>query len=195
VEAAISSIYDWSSTAGSNTLVGGINIAEGMSPALVNDAIRAAMAIIRSSFDPSLQNFLNNTVQLPIANGGTGAATAAAALAALGGLSSVYRGVPQITKSAAFSPADADGGSAYRYTGAAAAMTLAPNSGTAITPGAVFLVRNAGTGALTITRGSGVSLLKNGSTTSADAILAIGGVATLVNWGPDDWTVSGSGIS
>lgn len=191
----MSSLFDWSTTAGSNTSVGGVNIAEGMSPALVDDAMRQIMAIVRASFDPSIQNFLNNSAALPIASGGTGAITAAAALTALGGLGIAYQRLPVIAKSAAFNPVDADAGSAYNYTGAAAAMTLNPNGTTAITAGGTFVVRNNGSGALTITRGSGVSLLKNGSTTSADATLAIGGVATLINWAANDWTITGSGIS
>jgi hypothetical protein len=196
VEAAISSIYDWSSTAGSITSVGGINIAEGMSPALVNDAIRAAMAIIRSSFDPSLQNFLNNSAQLPIANGGTGAATAAAALAALGGLGIAFQDLPGgNNQSAAFNFTDAMRGGGVEYTGAAAAATINPHATTAIGNRAVIVVRNNGTGALTLTPGSGVTLKKNGATVSSSAILAVGGVATLIQWNQDDWTASGSGIS
>ena len=35
---------DYSTTAGSNTTVGGVNIAEGMQAGLMNDALRAAMA-------------------------------------------------------------------------------------------------------------------------------------------------------
>ena len=189
------SIYDWSSTAGSNSSVGGVNIAEGMSPALVDDAMRQIMAIVRATFDPSLQNFLVNSAQLPIANGGTGAATAAAALAALGGLSSIYRGIPMADKTTSFSPVDSEGGGGYNYIGAAATMTLNPNAITAITKGAVYTIRNGGSGALTIARGSGVNLYKNGSTTSADATLAIGAVASLVNWGTDFWTLTGSGVS
>lgn len=191
----MSSIWDWSSTPSSNSTVGGINIAENMSPALVDDAVRMLMSIVVQSFASSLQTFLNGSAPLALANGGTGATTAAAALTALGGLGIAYQRLPVIAKSAAFSPADADAGSAYRYTGAAAAMTLSPNSVTAITAGGTFVVRNAGTGALTITRGSGVNLYKNGSASSADAVLAIGGVATIINWGADDWTVTGSGIS
>lgn len=190
------SVYDWSATPGSNTSVGGVNIAEGMSPALVNDAIRMALSIIRQTFDPSLQNFLNASVQLPIANGGTGAATAATALAALGGLSSAYQNIPVITKSAAFTFADADKGSGYYYNGAAAAATINPFGTTPIAQGAVFTIVNRGTGALTVTRGSGVTLYKNGSTTSSDAVIAIGGQASVIHWGgPDEWTITGSGIS
>lgn len=39
---------DWSTTAGSNTSVGGVNIGEGMNPSDVNNAIRAVMADARA---------------------------------------------------------------------------------------------------------------------------------------------------
>lgn len=42
------------------------------------------MALVRQSFTSSLQNFLAGSAALPIANGGTGAITAPAALTALG---------------------------------------------------------------------------------------------------------------
>jgi len=42
----MTSIRDWSATAGSNTSVGGVSIAEGWSPADVNNAIRGLMAEI-----------------------------------------------------------------------------------------------------------------------------------------------------
>lgn len=195
VEGSIASIYDWSATPGSNSSVGGVNIAEGMSPALVNDAMRQILAIIRQTFDPSLQTFLVNSAQLPIANGGTGAASAAAALAALGGLSSTYRDIVPVSKSAAFTFADSERGQGINYSGAAAAATINPNATTAITTGATYVILNSGTGALTITRGGGVTLNKNGSTTSSDAVLAQGGVATLIKWATDFWTITGSGIS
>jgi len=192
----MSSIFDWSATPSSNGTVGGINIAEGMSPALVNDAIRAAIAIIRQTFDPSLQTFLNATAQLPIANGGTGAANAGAALVALGALSSIYRDVcGGQNQSAAFNFTDVMRGCGVDYTGAAATATINPNSITAIGVRGVIVIRNAGTGALTINPGSGVTLKKNGATSSSAAVLAVGGVATLIQWNTDDWTITGSGIS
>jgi hypothetical protein len=191
----MASLFDWSSTASSNTTLDGINVNTGMSPANVDNAIRSLMALVRNSFVSTLQNFLAGTAALPIANGGTAATDAATALANLGGLASSYRDLTPITKSAAFTFADSERGQGINYTGSAAAATINPNATTSITAGATYVIRNAGSGALTITRGSGVTLKQNGSTTSADAILAAGGQATLIRWTTDDWTVSGSGLS
>jgi microcystin-dependent protein len=52
---------DWSTTAASNGTVLGVNIAEGCSPANVNNAIRQAMADIRAAIDPTLAAFLAST--------------------------------------------------------------------------------------------------------------------------------------
>lgn len=77
-------IFDWSSTAGSNTTVDGINIAEGCAAGNVNNAIRSVMALIRGSFDSGNANFFTGASPLALAKGGTGAADAAGARAALG---------------------------------------------------------------------------------------------------------------
>jgi hypothetical protein len=166
-----------------------------MSPANTDNLFRSVMALCRNTFDSALQTFLAGGAALPIANGGTGAASAAAALTALGGLSTTYRDLPMVTKTVAFTFADSERSGGINYTGAAAAATINPNATTSITAGASYVIRNNGSGVLTITRGAGVSLKKNGSTSSADASLAVGGVASLVRWGTDDWSVSGSGIS
>lgn len=191
----MSSIFDWSSTASSNTTLDSLNVNTGMSPSNVDNAFRSLMALIRNSFASALQNFLAGTAPLPLANGGTGGTDQPSALSAIGALSSTYRDLPITAKSSAFTFADTDRATAINYTGAAAAATINPNATTSITTGATIVIRNAGTGAITITRGSGVTLKKNGSTTSADATLSIGGVATLVKWGTDDWSITGSGIS
>lgn len=191
----MASIFDWSSTASSNVTCDGLNTNTGMTPANVDNVFRSIMAIIRQTFAAALQNFLAGTAALPVANGGTGATDAAGARAALGALPDTYRDLPLITKTTAFTFADSERGGRIRYTGAAAAATINPNATTSITDGAVYVIRNKGSGVLTITRGSGVSLLKNGSTTSSNASLAVGGVATLVRDGTDDWIITGSGIS
>ena len=43
------SLWDWSATAASNTTVGGVSIVEGMSPANVNNAMRAMMAGLKNA--------------------------------------------------------------------------------------------------------------------------------------------------
>jgi len=78
------SVFDWSTTASSNGTVDGINIAEGCPPANINNAIRSAMAIIRSTFASGLQTFLAGSTALPVVNGGTGATTAAGIRSAAG---------------------------------------------------------------------------------------------------------------
>lgn len=78
------SLFDWSSTAGSNPTVDGVNIAEGCPAANVNNGMRSIMALVRATFSSGLQTFLDGSSFLPVANGGTGGTTASAARTALG---------------------------------------------------------------------------------------------------------------
>jgi hypothetical protein len=85
---------DYDSTAGNNTAISGINIAEGCPAGNLNDAIRQLMADIATGIDgapigaaeASTGNFTTLTLDNPlaVAEGGTGAATAAAARTSLG---------------------------------------------------------------------------------------------------------------
>lgn len=77
-------IFSWSSTAGSNSTVDGINIAEGCPAANLNGSQRSIMAIIRQTFASALETFFSGAAPLPVANGGTAATTAAGARTALG---------------------------------------------------------------------------------------------------------------
>lgn len=71
----MSSLFDWSATAASNTTCDGTNCNTGMSPGLVDNVLRSIMALVRNSFSSSLQTFLAGTAGLGVANGGTGVAT------------------------------------------------------------------------------------------------------------------------
>jgi hypothetical protein len=163
------SVSSYSTDPNSNNLINGIDIAEFSDAEGYNNALRQIMADIAS--------------------------WVATGLGTLGGLSAAYRDLQLVAKSAAFAFADDDRAKAILYTGAAAAATINPQSTTTITVGGVYVVRNIGSGNLTLTRGAGVSLKANGSPTSANSVLAVGGVATLIYWGSDDWTVTGSGLS
>jgi hypothetical protein len=188
--------FTWSATDTANITVDGTGINTGMAPSNVDNALRKIMAACRNSVTSALQNFLNGTAALPVANGGTGATSSANALTSLGALSSTYRDLPVTVKSAAFTFADSERSNGIYYTGSAAAATIDPYGTTPITQGATYVIRNNGSGALTVTRGSGVTLYKNGSTSSSDAIIAVGGQATLIHWGgPDEWTITGAGVS
>lgn len=77
-------LFNWSSTAASNTTVDGVNISEGCPAGNVNNAIRSVMALVRASFASGLEGFLAGSSALPVANGGTGATSTSAARTALG---------------------------------------------------------------------------------------------------------------
>lgn len=106
-----------------------------------------------------------------------------------------YAGLVPTGEPVAFSFAVADNGRALDYTGAGAAATIEPEATLALPAGFATVIRNNGTGVLTVARGLGVSLKKNGGTVSADAAIAIGGTATLQRWAANDFTISGPGVS
>lgn len=192
-------IFSYSSTAGSNTSVGGVSIAEGMSPANVNNAIRAALADIATSFaDATKESFYNGSSPLAIASGGTNATSAATALSNLGGLAETYRDAVPTAKSGAFTFANSDRGAGIRYTGGAAAGTINPYATTAINVGAVIPIRVAhnASGALAVTPGSGVSLRLAGQTATATSVsFAAGSFGGIWQETQDNWVAYGTGIS
>lgn len=98
---------------------------------------------------------------------------------------------------ATYTFATTDPGKLVRQTaGGTHTYTINPFATTAIPVGSVIVIRNAvGAGVLTLSRGAGVALYANGSTTSANASLAAGAVATLVHEATDTWLVLGVGVS
>lgn len=189
-------IFAWSTSAGSNTTIGGVSVAEGMSPALVNNAIRQVAAEVAVSFsDSALETFFNGSAPLPVAKGGTGGATASAALSALGALSTTYRDLPVTAQTGAFSFSDSMRGTVQRYSGAAASLTIPANATTAINTGGVIVVYNRGSGSLTTTKAVGVSVRIAGLSTDADVTIAANGYATFIKTDTNEWVVVGSGVS
>lgn len=107
-----------------------------------------------------------------------------------------FRGAPIGTHDADYTFVKDDGGRTMRHTsGSAHAWTIDPFSTSAIPVGAVICLRNIGAGAVTLTRGAGVTLRTAGSATNANRALAQYGFATLLHEAADVWVVSGTGLS
>jgi hypothetical protein len=112
-------------------------------------------------------------------------------------LDPAYRGLAVIPAAGAFQFIDAHGGKAIEYIGGAAAATLKLDGGDyALSDGWGVVIRNKGTGPLTIALDAGVSLMVNGATASAASVsIAIGGVAHINRWAADDFTIVGPKVT
>jgi hypothetical protein len=110
--------------------------------------------------------------------------------------SSGYLGLPVNEEDAGYTFALSDAGKMVRGNNASAmAWTIPPNSGVAFPVGTAITVRNVGAGTITLTRGSGVTQLLAGGSTSKDVALAQYGLATLIQETANNWVTAGTGIS
>jgi hypothetical protein len=75
------------------------------------------------------------------------------------------------------------------------AYTIPLNATVAYPFGTTIVFRNIGSGAVTITRTSGVTLWQAGNGTSKDFALAQWGLATMTLESTDVWVISGTGLS
>jgi hypothetical protein len=132
----------------------------------------------------------------PLNKAGDTATNLALAFTALSSASAGYLGLPVNEEDAAYAFVLSDAGKMVRGNSAAAmAWTIPPNSAVAFPVGAAIAVRNVGAGTITITRGSGVTLVLAGGSTSKDVALAQWGLATLIQEAANSWVVAGNGIS
>jgi hypothetical protein len=92
---------DWSTVAASNGTTLGVNIAEGCAPGNVNDALRKAMADIRSAIDPTLATFLSST-SLSSARTALGVPGTTASVTAFNALTNAANLLPYMTGSDAW---------------------------------------------------------------------------------------------
>lgn len=77
-------VSEWSSTPGANTDIDGINLAEGMLPSDVNNAMREMMAQLKDLQSANPTYYTTNSDAIAVGAGGTGAITAADARTNLG---------------------------------------------------------------------------------------------------------------
>lgn len=90
-------VSSWSTSAGSNTSVGGVNIAESMARADVNNAIRAVMAEAKAKFDQAINVDDHNAVGDGVTDDTSALAAAFAAAIAAAAPLSLTRGKTYLT--------------------------------------------------------------------------------------------------
>lgn len=183
-------VGDYNTNPALNTAISGIDISEGSAASGYNNALRQIMADIAT-----WTAAYAITYPIAIDKGGTGQITAAAALAALGGLPDDYKELQQSAKSAAFQFDLTQSAGHVYYTGAAAAATIPPNATVAFPIGTTILIINNGSGALTLTRGAAVALKWASTGADANRALAVGGMASIIQVATDLWFVSGTQLS
>lgn len=160
-------VSDWSTTAGSNTSIDGINIAENCSPAGVNNALRAIMAAIATWRDEG-------------GGGGAGGAQPLdATLTALAGLTTAADAMIYATGSDAFStiPSAAFGRSLLNTSSASAAASL-------LNVASAPVVTGTGGSNCAIALGGGLVMTTRSITASANtsAAFAYGNGHTYASW-------------
>ena len=86
--------------------------------------------------------------------------------------------------------------SVYKSNTSAYAWTIPPNSSVAFPTGTtVMMMNNGSSGAITITRGSGVVLRIAGIGGDANRTLSPYGLCTIIKVGTDEWYVTGTGVA
>ena len=106
-----------------------------------------------------------------------------------------YRDIPQVAFTGNATLAIADAGKHFYSTlSTANTLTLPNNSSVTFSTGTAINIINQGTGNITLTRGSGVTLYLTGNTTSADRVVTSYGMATVIKVATDTWFVSGAGV-
>ena len=108
-----------------------------------------------------------------------------------------FKDVPITTQNANYTYALTDRGTAVIKSNTTAyAHTVPPNSSVAFPIGSVIAFANLGSaGAITITRGSGVTIYLEGTLTSGDRTVASGGVGRLWKVATDTWICGGVGVT
>ena len=182
-------VTDYSTTPGLNTTISGINIAEGCSPAGINDAIRQLMADVRVFYD---------NVPVPAGVAASGANADITSLRQSVTITSVgtvtattlgYRGLPLNIQAGAYTLALADqGGLVTLSTGG---LTVPANAVTAFPVGATIAVYNNSGSAQNIAINTDTLRLA-GTASTGTRSLAQRGLATLIKVAATEWVITGN---
>jgi hypothetical protein len=185
---AKNSVTDWSSTAASNSDIGGIDIAENCDAANINNAIRELMAQIVAADGAVLKSGSAMSGNLTAMGSGSTVKDSGGTAQSVG-----FRNVPQNSQSSGYTLALVDVGKhVFISTGG---VTVPPNSTVAFAVGdAVTIINNSGSDQ-TITQGSGVTLRRAGTSSTGNRSLAQRGLVTVIKVATDEWFIAGAGLS
>ena len=107
-----------------------------------------------------------------------------------------YRGLIVKTANASQTLTLSDAGSMWRQTSSTnRTYTIPTNASVALPIGTVIVIRNVGTGVVTVTPSGGVNLRQPGSSSSGSVAVNQWGLASLTKEAANDWIITGIGIS
>jgi len=107
-----------------------------------------------------------------------------------------YRGAPVNSQDATYTLVLTDSGKTVLHTSASThTWTIPPNASVAYPVGTIIVLANTGSGAVTVSRGSGVALRIAGTATDKNMTLAQHGIASLFKLDTNNWYISGTGVT
>ena len=189
-------ISEYSSTAADNTDIGGINIAEGMAPSDVNNALREQMSQLKEFLDGSSGDTITTAKIVATTAEILSTATFNSSVILSSGTEAGFKEVPQISKSEDYTLVLTDSGKHIYHPAAddnARTFTIPANSSVAFPVGTAITFIN-GINTLTIAITTDTLTLAN-STDTGSMTLAANGIATAIKVASTSWLISGVGVA
>jgi hypothetical protein len=189
-------ISEYSSTAADNTDIGGINIAEGMAPSDVNNALREQMSQLKEFLDGSSGDTITTAKIVATTAEILSTATFNSSVILSSGTEAGFKEVPQISKSEDYTLVLTDSGKHIYHPAAddnARTFTIPANSSVAFPVGTAITFIN-GINTLTIAITTDTLTLAN-STDTGSMELAANGIATAIKVASTNWLISGVGVA
>lgn len=116
--------------------------------------------------------------------------------AKIGGVDVGYRDIPQNGQNGAYQLALTDRGChIYSQNSTGQTVTIPASATVSMNVGSAVMLVNRGSNPITVAPAGGVTLRQAGTTNTGNRTIAVNGLATLLKTGPDEWFISGAGVS
>lgn len=183
-------VDSWSTTAGSNSTIAGINIAENCLAANMNDAQRANMAAVKAWKDAVVATYAALGANADITSLLSSTALVESGTITAGTLG--FRGIPQLTKTASYTLALIDAGKHVSIT--TGGIIIPANASVAFPIGAAVAIYNDSAVAQSIAITTDTLTLA-GSGITGTRTLGAYGLATVLKQAATKWIISGVGLT